>query len=356
MRIARLIALILVLGAASAAPTSVGAISFKVDSIAQWGNFPRFCMNVYRWGEEFFNGFDSTYVNKTHTYFDVKFNSQSWSNVYNFELPEGKSIRIVSEPATTAGFSVSYLALTMSYDKNISGYFGGPKRTRKNFRFGFNCSLLAVEYYNIHNDGDTHITRFGDSSSPEKMKLDFKGIDTHTQGFDAYVFLNQKKYSQAAAFNYGRYQIRSAGSFFVGLSYFHNSYDFDFSGLPEPMRAQLPNWWNNYSYHVNTDNYCFRLGYGYNWVLNRHLLIGVSESPVLGLQYGHITGNSKPSSASLANRLALSFVWNNGHWFAGIIGRADQGLIYNKKQAYINSDLSFTCSVGYRFNLWKVKY
>lgn len=351
-RFIRILAIILTLGAASAAPTSVRALSFDVDSIAAWGKFPRFCMKVYKWGDEFFNGYDSLYVNRTHTYFNVKLNSESWSDVYNFELPGDKSIRIVSDPATSAGFSLSYLAVSVGYDINVSRFFGGPNRKRKNFRLGFNCSLLAVEYYNTHNDGDTHITRFGDSGHPDKMKLDFTGIDTHTQGFDAYVFINQKKYSQAAAFHYGRYQIRSAGSFFVGLSYFHNSYNFDFSGLPEPMRTQLPDWWSNYGYHVDTNNYCFRLGYGYNWVLNRHLLIGVSESPVLGLQYGHITGNTKPSSASLANRLAVSFVWNSGHWFAGIIGRADQGLIYNKKQAYINSDLSFTCSLGYRFNLW----
>ncbi|MBJ2185040.1 MAG: DUF4421 domain-containing protein [Muribaculaceae bacterium] len=339
------------LGAVFSAP-GASALSFDVDSIASWGKFPRFCMKVYDWGEEFFNGYDSLYVSKTHTYFNVKLNSESWSDIYNFDLPEGKSIRIVSDPATSAGVSIAYLAVSLGYDINVSRFFGGPDRKRKRFKFGFNCSLLAVEYYNIHNDGGTHITRFGDKNSPEHMRIDFTGIDTHTQGFDAYVFLNQKRYSQAAAFNFGRYQLRSAGSFFVGVSYFHNSYNFDFSNLPHDMREQLPDTWENYCYNVNTDNYCLRLGYGYNWVLNRHWLIGISESPVLGLQNGHITGNTKPFSASLANRLAISFVWNNKHWFAGVIGRADQGLIYNKKQAYINSDLSFNACIGYRFNLW----
>ena len=160
------------------------------------------------------------------------------------------------------------------------------------------------------------------------------------------------KYSQAAAFNYGRIQKRSAGSFYAGISYFHNSYNFDFSNLPADLLQQLPESWENYTYTVNTDNFCFRLGYGYNWVLNKHWLIGISESPVLGLQRGSITGDTRPKSASLSNRFRLSFVWNNGHWFAGVIGKADQGLIYNKRQAFINSDLSFNACVGYRFNLW----
>jgi len=349
---ARILITVVALCAAFAAPQRAAAFPLSIDSIAEMGRFPRLCRDVYRWGERFFNGYDSAYVARTYTSFSIKANSESWNDIYNFDLPDNKRIRIVSEPATSAGISLSYLAVSIGYDINVSRFFGGPDRKRKRFNFGFNCSLLAVEYYNIHNDGGTHITRFGDKHATERMHIDFTGIDTHTQGFDAYLFFNQKRYSQAAAFNFGRYQLRSQGSFFAGISYFHNSYNFDFSGLPEEMRDQLPQDWDNYAYHVNTDNFCFRIGYGYNWVLNRHWLIGISESPVLGLQNGRITGNTRPRSASLSNRLKISIVWNNKRWFAGIIGHADQGLIYNKKQAFINSDLSFNAYFGYRFNLW----
>lgn len=351
-RVFRIIALLGALGAALAAPQHAGALSLDVDSIAAWGKFPRFCMDVYRWGDKFFNGYDSLYVSRTYTNFNVRLKSDSWIDLYNFDLPDDLHILMRSEPATSAGFSLSYLALTVGYDMNISRYFGGPNRLRKRFNFGFNCSLLAFDYYNIHNDGDVYVTRFGDERNSERMRLPFKGINTHTQGFDVYLFFNQKRYSMSAAFNFGRYQLRSQGSFFAGISYFHNSYNFDFSSLPPEMRDRLPEEWNNYAYHVNSDNYCFKLGYAYNWVLGRHWLIGISESPVLGLQKGLVTGNSRPNSMALSNRLAISFVWNNKRWFAGLIGRADQGLIYNKKQAFVNSDLSFNACVGYRFNLW----
>lgn len=26
------------------------ALSFALDSVAEWGKFPRFCVNTYRWG------------------------------------------------------------------------------------------------------------------------------------------------------------------------------------------------------------------------------------------------------------------------------------------------------------------
>ncbi|MDE6161106.1 MAG: DUF4421 domain-containing protein, partial [Muribaculaceae bacterium] len=140
----------LALGALFASP-GASALSFDVDSIASWGKFPRFCMKVYRWGDNFFNGYDSAYVARTGTYFNVKLSSESWMDVYNFDLPEDKTIRIKSDPATSAGISLSYLAVTMGYDINVSGLFGGSPRKRKRFQFGFNCSLLSVQYYDIHN-------------------------------------------------------------------------------------------------------------------------------------------------------------------------------------------------------------
>lgn len=353
--ILKILILPVLLGVALATPGRASAGIFQKlssDSIATWGKFPRFCMKIYDWGDEFFNGYDSLYVSRTHTNFNVRVNADSWADLYNFDLPEDKQIRMRTDPATSMGFSLGYLAVSVGYDMNVSRYFGGPNRTRKRFNFGFTCSLLSFEYYDIHNDGDVHITRFGSGGEAANLHLPFKGIDTHTRGADIYLFFNQKRYSMAAAFNYGRYQLRSAGSFFAGFSYFHNAYHFDFSELPEPMRDELPTSWEDYSYNVNTNNYCLKLGYGYNWVLGKHWLIGISESPVLGLQQGRITGNAKPTSMSLSNRLRISFVWNNKHWFAGVIGRADQGLIYNKKQAFINSDLSFNACFGYRFNLW----
>ena len=38
---------------------SAQALSFNLDSIAEWGKFPRFVVNTYRWGDKFFNGYGS---------------------------------------------------------------------------------------------------------------------------------------------------------------------------------------------------------------------------------------------------------------------------------------------------------
>ena len=309
-------------------------------------------MDVYHWGDRFFNGYDSAYVSRTYTNFNVRANSDSWLYMYTFDLPDDVRIRLGSEPASSAGISLSYLAVSVGYDVNVSRFIGGSDRKRDRFSFGFNCSLLSFEFYKERNNGGTSIRRFGDRKHQYKYNIDFPGINTLTEGFDLYIFFNQLKYSSAAAFNYGRYQLKSQGSFYAGISYFYNDYDFDFSTLPIQMRDMLPADWEDYRYTVNTHNYCLRVGYGYNWVLNKHWIIGITESPVLGLQQGYITGNSRPLSVSFSNRARLSIVWNSGKWFAGVIGNMDQGLIYNKRQAFMSHSMSMNACVGYRFNLW----
>ena len=52
--------LAVILGAA--APQEARAFSLDLDSIAAWGKFPNFCIKTYRWGDKFFNSYDSLYV------------------------------------------------------------------------------------------------------------------------------------------------------------------------------------------------------------------------------------------------------------------------------------------------------
>lgn len=68
------------------------AISFDLDSIAAWGKFPKFCIDTYRWGDRFFNTYDSLYVVGSGTKFNVKLTTDSWLNYINFRiLPNARS-------------------------------------------------------------------------------------------------------------------------------------------------------------------------------------------------------------------------------------------------------------------------
>lgn len=328
------------------------ALSFALDSVAEWGRFPRFCVDTYRWGDKFFNSYDSAYVVGTGCKFNVKFKAESWTDFYNFNLPDAMDMMMTSDPSTTIGAYITYLAVSAGYDINVSNIFGGEKVKRTRYNFGFNCSLLSAEWQYVRNDVGTTIKRIGEGGHHYGTSIPFDGINTSEWNLDTYYFFNHKRYSQAAAFNFSKIQHRSQGSFYAGISVSNHRYSFDFSELPVDIRDYLPSTWTKNTYDVSTYDYAFRLGYGYNWVFARHWLMGVSESPVLGVRRGKINSINDRTSFAMSNRFRMSVVWNNGRWFAGSALRFDANIVYDKDHTFIASLLSIDASIGYRFNIW----
>lgn len=333
-------------------PQHAKAISFALDSIAEWGKFPRFCVDVYRWGDSFFNPYDTAYVSGTGYKFNIKLKTESWTDFYNFNLPGNMDMMMTSDPSTSVGVYLTYLAVSAGYDLNVSKLLTGAQRARSRFNFGFNCSLLAAEWYYVSNDVGTTIKRIGGDGEHYSTDIPFDGINTSEWALQTYYFFNHKRYSQAAAFNFSKVQECSQGSFYAGLSISNQKYDFDFNTLPENLKDHLPASWSGYIYKVSTKNYGLRLGYGYNWVFARHWLLGVTESPIIGLRRGTINSEIESCSFALSNRLGLSVVWNNRCWFAGMAAKFDSNLVYDKDHTFVSAILSCEASVGYRFNLW----
>lgn len=343
--------LILVLSIAFVPAQSSHALSFNLDSIAEWGKFPRFCVNTYRWGDKFFNGYDTTYVKGTGYKFNAKVTTDSWLDGYRFTLPNNTHIFMRSDPSTSVGLYATYLAVSAGYDVNISKLFGGVDRSRQRFRFGFNCMLFAAEVYLIKNDVGTTIKRFGPSSSRNNLSIPFNGINNSTWGLDAYYFFKHKRYSEAASFNFSRIQQKSHGSFYTGISIYEQNLDFDFSTVPDYLKVYLVDW-PDYKYTVNTKNYAVRLGYGYNWVFAPNWVLGVSESPIIGIRKGYVNSGIEKISMSLYNRFKLSTVWNSGRFFFGCVGKLDLAIVNNQKTTYAGGVLSGEAVFGVRFNLW----
>lgn len=259
-----------------------------------------------------------------------------------------------SDYCTSAGMWLTYLALSVGYDMNVSKYLGGSETSRRKFQFGFNCALLSADLYWISNDVGTTITSFGPRNNSTHPDVRFTGINTQIFGVDAYYHFNNKRYSRAAAFNYSKIQKQSQGSFYLGFSYWKQDFSFNFNKLPSDMVDHLPPEWEKfgYMYRSVSNNYSVRVGYGYNWVPARHWLIAVSESPVLGLKNGTLNGDKRRINVSLYNRAQASVVWNNHRWFGGVVGSFENGLFFAKRHALISGVYSIEASFGCRFNLW----
>ncbi len=330
------------------------AISFALDSIAEWGAFPRFVINTYKWGDGFFNGYDTAYVVGTGYKFNVKAKSDSWVNTYQFYLPNNVKMSMRSDPSTSIGAYLTYLAVSAGYDKNVSRFFGSSnEKAREQFSFGFSCMLFSFNMQFTKNTGGVTINKFGSRGHVIKPDLNFNGLESTIFGFDTYYFFNHKKYSQAAAFNFSRIQVKSQGSWFAGVTFYNQNFNFNFADLPDYMRKALPDTWDNYSYVANTKNIGLKVGYGYNFVFHPNWLFAVSESPSLGLKIGKVNSLQKSTTTpNFSNRFRMSIVWNKGQWFAGMVGDINTAIVTDDTAAFENSLFTGDISFGYRFNLW----
>lgn len=333
---------------------SAQAISFDLDSIAAMGRFPRFCVNTYRWGDKFFNGYDTAYVAGTGYKFNVKLRTESWTDYYNLHFDNGTEMSMISNPSTSVGLYLNYMAVSVGYDMNISKYFNGHEEARRRWTFGFNCMLFSADLYFIQNNVGTHISTLrpygGHTTHPD---IEYKGIDNTNWGFDINYFFTHKHYSYAAADNFSRIQKRSAGSFIAGFSFNRIKYDFDFNDLPPDISETLPNNVPDNHYRVNTHNYILAAGYGYNWVFARHWLLGASALLINGLSNGYYEDvSTKKNSYTAMGKLQLSVVWNNNHWYVGALGNTRIGMIRDRKRSLLSSVINLQISAGYRFNLW----
>lgn len=331
---------------------SARALSFSLDSIAAWGKFPRFCVNTYYWGDRFFNGYDTTYVRGSGYKFNIKARSESWIDYYNFDLPQDMRMRMLSDPSSTMGFWLSYMAVSVGYDKNISKFFGGSDRSRELYSFGFNCSLFTFNLLYSNNDVGTKISKFGKRGETINPNLPFDGAHIKTFDCNLYYFFNHKQYSQAAAFNYGRVQHKSAGSWFAGLAYTRNHYSFDFRELPDYIKKAFPSNWIDSRYHAVVRDFCVKGGYGYNWVFARNWVMGSMIAPTMGMRKGFINSDFEKTTFAFAFEAKLSAVWNHKCWFAGIVTDVGADIVYDKESTFSTGIPSITISAGYRFNLW----
>lgn len=336
---------------------SARAINFSLDSIAAWGKFPRLCVNTYKWGDRFFNSYDSTYVVGSGKRWNVKFKADTWTDFYNFRFdPSFSRIDMYSDLCTSAGVHLTYMAVSVGYDMNVNKLLGIRSGARKKFNFQFNCSLFALEYYNISNDVGTNISRMGTRGKLHSHTIPFKGLNTGQWGLDVYYFFNHKHYSQAAPFSYSKIQVKDSGSLFVGFSYWEQKYDFDFASISDVLvkdDVSIPEDWN-YRYSAKSQNYALKIGYGYNWVW-RNWCLGLSESPLIGVRRGYVNEPEHwRTSFSFMNRFRLGAVYNyKRKWFYGIYTNYDLHVAYDNVHTLVSSNLSLEVTAGFRFDLWK---
>lgn len=319
------------------------------DTTVIWPKFLQFCVKVYNWGDKFFNSYDPEYVISTGKRWKVRIVSDNWLDTYAMKLPQGIHTNMSSDVYSNIGAYIQYMAVSVGSSYDLKKLFKRHEPSHKKYEFGFICALFNAELYYHENQGGVNIRKFGDFNDGKLIKEYFPGVSMYTLGFDAYYFFNHKKYSQGAAYNFAKYQLKSQGSFMLGVSLTNEKLTFDFSRLPDNLKDMLPSAdITKYYFHYNS--YAILAGYGYNWVIAPRLLFNATIMPSVGFSHYYedsLEGDRYLLSLNVQGKMSLTY--NLGNYYFGLLGNMRGHYYRQGKMMLFSSIENFSAYVGLRF-------
>ena len=322
-----------------------GKINFK-DSTMGYPKFLMFCYKTYVWGDKAFNSYDSAYVTSTGKNWKLILKSDNWVDSYIGTPFKDVRVLMNSNLVSNIGVSLSFMAVSLGYSISISNLIHGGKVSNK-AEFSFTCARFTADAYYWENQNDINIIYTDKNLDDERHKLRQSGISRKAMGLTAYYFFNNRRYAQAAAYCFSKYQKRSAGSFLAGISLQHYDVKVDAEQLADEARAYIPEGID--PPRILYNDYCLLVGYGYNWVLGRKWLLNLTFTPYLGYRYNILREDGEKSAISLNLRGRIGVVYNHKNFFMGLQGYADHHRYSKNDSRLINSMLQFTALAGIRF-------
>ena len=252
-----------------------------------------------------------------------------------------------SKVAINMGLQLSFMAVSVGYTVGITNLLNHEKVSNK-VDFSFTCARFTANAYYMENHGTT-TAWFRDKASGDKWKIkEFGGLYRKSYGLSAYYFFNNRRYAQAAAYCFSKYQKRSAGSFIAGFSMQHRDMGFKLDEFPEEVQRQIPA--GEEMPHFLYNDYCLLAGYGHNWVIGPKWLINLTVAPYVGYRHLLATQHEDRASAwSLNLRARMAAVYNHEKFYVGLQNYGDFHRYKSQRHHFIGSLLDFTALIGIRF-------
>ena len=323
-----------------------GKVDFN-DSTMGYPKFVKFCYRTYVWGDRTFNSYDSAYVKPTGKNWKLILKSDNWVDSYIGHPVKDVNQIMNSNLVSNIGLSLSFMAVSVGYSVNVSNLLHGSNLSNK-VDFSFTCARFAADAYYWENNNEINVTYKIKNEGEGLHKLKQPGVSRKAMGLTAYYFFNNRRYAQAAAYCFSKYQKRSAGSWLAGFSLQHFDVSFDVEQFSDEARAyfqsldEVP--------RILYNDYCVLFGYGHNWVLGRKWLLNVTATPYMGYRYNHFHHDDQMTSAvSLNMRVRSAAVYNHKNYFVGFQGFADHHRYKTKNSRLVNSTIDFTALMGIRF-------
>lgn len=318
------------------------------DTTVIYPRFMQFCVDVYNWADRTFNGYDTCYVQGTGKRWKVILKNENWADSYAFNFRHDMPMRLMGDIYCNAGLYLHYMAVSVGYSLDLSNIIGNRPMLHKKFNLGFSCSLFTIEFNQTRNSGGSYLRKFGDYNHGRLFKEKFPGVTMNLIEVDAYYFFNHRKYSQGAAYNYGKLQKRSAGSAILGINYGSRDITLDMATLPEHLQQMLKIPVQKYRFHYN--NYCILAGYGYNLVFARNWIYNITLTPTIGVNRCYDNSlEGKQDMLSLGLKGRTSLTWNIKDIFMGVQIQLDGSWYRSSDYSLFSSVENAAVSVGVRF-------
>lgn len=237
------------------------------------------------------------------------------------------------------GYGLGYsLSFHRSKGRNFSigltgSNYGLNLRTRK-----FQTNQIDVNIWGHDEDGAFEL-----NDLPAETWEDIK---VKTAILDGFYMFNSKRFSYAAAYDQSTIQVRSAGSFMLGLMWFQTS--LDYSARQNALFIQSMGDIGRIKIHEGS----IGVGYAYNWVPVRNLLINVTAMPMVALYnrtkiYRYDSNYDlflKPDEVSPTGKKPVDY---NNQWLDDItIEETGTAVKYGKVSLNIDARVSVTYNMG----------
>lgn len=318
------------------------------DTTVEYPKFLGFCVNVYNWADKTFNSYDPDYVVGTGRRWKARVVSDNWVDSYYLNIGKNMPIRMMSDIYCNAGAYLQYMAVSIGYSLDMSNVIGNKPSNHKKLEFNFNCARFNIEGHYWENTGGTFIRTFGDFNRGHLIKKEFPGVMQKTIGINGYFFFNNRKFAMGAAYNFSKFQKRSAGSAIIGFNYNNLDITMDLSQIPAELKPYLNIDPHQYKFHYNS--YCLMGGYSFNWVLNPHFLFNISAFPGLGYTRAYEDSAEKGAGLfAITLKGQSSLTYNLGDFFVCAVAKLDGNWYNSSSFSLFSSVENAQLSVGVRF-------
>jgi hypothetical protein len=179
--------------------------------------------------------------------------------------------------ASSVGFWVGYRGTGFSFAKSLTknaGRYYSVSSTGAKYGFNFRLRRFNTQ------DAKFSATDYENGQTTGKYDTDVKmpsPVWIRSVYINGYYVFNGRRYSQAAAYNQSVIQRRSAGSFLVGATWYQSS--FDYADIKNALFMII----GHGIYRVKVHQANLGIGYGYNWVPLRGLVVNAMAMPTVSV-------------------------------------------------------------------------